>query len=179
MSPCCFSCGYPIPAKLNPGNISCPADVSGIRASRTGSVSHAQQNSVIKLAPPKGKTEPSFLWTGDRWQSACRSTIVAQGVSPVGPDLGCVKAWVRYTVAPCNAHHLRFDTLACNAVGGRIISIGACWSSTTTQPHRCHGNKFGATRLPSISTPTPRFEPLTLAAASVVDALTTTRIASD
>ena len=50
---------------------------------------------MIKLAPPKGKTEPSFLWTGDRWQSACRSTVIAQGVSPIGPDLGCVKAWVR------------------------------------------------------------------------------------
>eukprot|EP01046_Picozoa_sp_COSAG06_P034095 COSAG06_NODE_3539_length_5209_cov_18.158513_7_plen_81_part_00 len=31
--------------------------------------------------------------TGDRWQSACRSTVIAQGVSPLGPDLGCVKAW--------------------------------------------------------------------------------------
>lgn len=97
LSLCCCSCGYPIPAKLNPRNTSCPADVSGVAASRTGSVSHAQQNSVIKLAPPKGRNEPSFLWTGDRWQSACRSTVVAQGVTPIGPDLGCVKAWVRCT----------------------------------------------------------------------------------
>ena len=58
--------------------------------------SHAQQNSVIKLAPPKGsssKTPPSFPWTGDRWQSACRSVVSAQGISPLGPELHCVKAW--------------------------------------------------------------------------------------
>ena len=86
-------CGYPIPPELNPANRSCPASASGVAASRAGSVSHAQQNSVIKLAPPRGKTEPSFLWTGDRWQSACRSTVIAQGVSPLGPELNCVKAY--------------------------------------------------------------------------------------
>ena len=34
-----------------------------------------------------------FVWTGDRWQSACRSTCVAQGVPPGSRDLGCVKGW--------------------------------------------------------------------------------------
>lgn len=77
-------CGFPIPSKLANGSV-CPTDVT--------SISHAQQNSVVKLAPPEGKTEPSFLWTGDRWQSACRSVVSAQGISPLGPDLHCVKAW--------------------------------------------------------------------------------------
>ena len=141
------SCGYPIPPALNPENHSCPAAVSGVAASREGSVSHAQQNSVIKLAPPKGKTEPTFLWTGDRWQSACRSTVIAQGVSPIGPDLGCVKAWVRQrqrrslSVIVATTNMLIFA-----AVENRITSIGASWTSTTLQRLRCRGSRYGATK---------------------------------
>ena len=86
-------CGVSVPPKLLANGTTCPAGASGMGAARNGSVSHAQQNSVIKLAPSKGKTEPSFMWTGDRWQSACRSTVIAQGVTPLGPDLHCVKAW--------------------------------------------------------------------------------------
>lgn len=79
-------CGMAMPKKLANGTV-CPKDVD--------SISHAQQNSVIRLAAPKrGKSDsPSFLWTGDRWQSACRDTVAAQGISPLGPDLHCVKAW--------------------------------------------------------------------------------------
>ena len=77
-------CGMQMPPKLANGSV-CPTNVH--------SISHAQQNSVIKLAPPHGKSEPSFLWTGDRWQSACRSVVIDQGITPIGPNLHCVKAW--------------------------------------------------------------------------------------
>ena len=34
-----------------------------------------------------------YVWTGDRWQSACRSTCEAQGVPPGPIDLHCIKGW--------------------------------------------------------------------------------------
>ena len=62
-------------------NLTCPA---GVQAT-----TFAQQNSVIVTGGG------DFIWTGDRWQSACAHTVASQGLPPTGLpiELDCVKAY--------------------------------------------------------------------------------------
>ena len=81
VSPQC-GCGMSVP----------PALTNGTQCPRAQAVTYAQQNSVIRV-PGGARVGDQFVWTGDRWQSACRSTCLAQGVPPGPIDLGCVKGW--------------------------------------------------------------------------------------
>ena len=66
-------------------NQTCPAN------GEVASTTFAQQNSVIDLG-----NDRDFVWTGDRWQSACAATVAAQGLPATGlagMGLDCVKAF--------------------------------------------------------------------------------------
>lgn len=71
-------CALPVPAVYN--TTMCPKGI--------GAVTFAQQNSVIVVGD-------DFVWTGDRWQSACASTVESQGLPATGlpTELDCVKAF--------------------------------------------------------------------------------------
>ena len=88
--PTVCGCGMSVPFKLMPN--ASVARVCAAAGKTMHSVTHAQQNSVIVVKSAGG--EDTFVWTGDRWQSACRATLQAQGFAGkrLGPDLGCVKA---------------------------------------------------------------------------------------
>ena len=80
-------------------------------ATHDHAVTWAQQNSVIKVTtqkqhthgaasmvgnsrhPADGDFDTTFIWTGDRWQSACTATVAEQGVPPTDVELHCVKAY--------------------------------------------------------------------------------------
>lgn len=71
-------CGMPLPGVYN---TSCRRGVAA--------TTFAQQNSVIVTGGG------DFVWTGDRWQSACANTVASQGLPKTGlpPGLDCVKAY--------------------------------------------------------------------------------------
>ena len=85
-------CGMPMPSTYAvAGQCGAARAVSGAR-----SVTYAQQNSVIVVRRTAGAllaAEPTFIWTGDRWQSACTATVAAQGLPATDTELHCVKAW--------------------------------------------------------------------------------------
>lgn len=86
------ACGCALPPPwIYPGTAQC-------KAARTKTHDHAvtwaQQNSVIKVdIGGSSSGSPYFIWTGDRWQSACTKTVAMQGVPPTDVELNCVKAY--------------------------------------------------------------------------------------
>ena len=60
--------------------------------SHATSVTFAQQNSVIEVHST-GAPETTYVWTGDRWNSACTSTVQRQGLPATDVELACNKAW--------------------------------------------------------------------------------------